>query len=624
MRLRDLVLDPWTPLSHKQPFDKPGGVPNRQSWLSAQDQRRLLAYTLLKAYQSNVARAFLHDDGSDEPDERREYGDPLLIVQQTVASILGSDQTIVVEGAEDEVRLDLDDPDDPETDEVETEAEESPEAAAARERQEWLRQWAADERLPLKLLEGEHNAVGLGDAVFLLAWDAKKKRPRLTVIDPGFYFPVLPEGLSDDYPGRVHLCWVIPGDPENGRKDRLRRVTYELGPIQPAREEFQTSAGRLRRLVPFLDVEAPPLLPGDRRDADGTIRRRYPWQPEDEDDSTVTCFLSEAEWVLDDATGGDADALDESKAVYLRNDEGELLDRLDLRVDFVPVLHVPNTVAGSEHYGQSTLLNVLQALDELSSSDTDESAASATTGNPPIGLSGVGMAKNPDGSPVRMTMGPGEVWGLGENGRMSTVDTSPALAALAERISRLQERVSRNSRLPASILGMESQNSPSGYHLRLTFGPLENMVREARLVRGEKYPLLLKFVQRLAMAGQVLEGGPTMPADIALGPFLPTDVDQLVEQVRGLFDARLISLETAVRMLQEGGLPIENVRDEVRRIQSRDVETANGLADAVNDQAIVRRYLGLGPAPEVQAVPAGAAGLPPGPPDNPFLPPAAQ
>lgn len=621
MRLRDLVLDPWTPLSHKAPLSRPGGhYTEAPSWLPPADRRRLVAYTILKAYERNAARVFLptdplrvfEDDGSDVGrDERREYGEAGLLVRQTVAALLGDTQEVSVPGADADPDVPPA-PDDPTPEDLEQLAEAEADAEQARnlaDAEEWLRTWADQERLPAKLLESERNAVGLGDAVYLVAWDPAKRRPRLTVVDPGFYFPVLPEaGLADDYPTRVHLAWELPA--VEGRPARVHRVTYELDLIRPVTVEEVGPLGRLRRVVPFLTSpdERPVLRDGDRLDADGFIVRDLPWHGEGDEPTRLTCYMTEAEWDLDGLRGG-LDDLSPATATYSRNAAGELVDRLDLGFDFLPVLHVPNTPASLEHYGESSLSLVLQLLDELASSDTDESAASATTGSPPIGVSGAAVERG------RMTMGPGEVWGLGADGRLSTVDTSANLTALGERIARLLERLSVNARLPGTVLGRgDAAGTTSGLHLLLTFGPLQTMVREMRLTRDEKYPLLLRFVQRLAMLGGVLPAGPVAPAVLRLGSFLPTDLDSEVKRATSLYEAGAISLPTLVRMLRDAGVPVENVRDEVEAIEGRDYARALQLADATNDQEAVRDLLGLPPAPPlVPALPLPVPGPPPVP-----------
>ncbi|WP_141662962.1 hypothetical protein [Streptomyces sp. Wb2n-11] len=78
-----------------------------------------------------------------------------------------------------------------------------------------------------------------------------------------------------------------------------------------------------------------------------------------------------------------------SLATYATRSDGEVLDHLDLLIDFIPVIHVPNTVPpAEEHWGQSSLAKVLQVFDELAGSDTDSARASATTGLPMLAISG--------------------------------------------------------------------------------------------------------------------------------------------------------------------------------------------------------------------------------------------
>lgn len=78
-----------------------------------------------------------------------------------------------------------------------------------------------------------------------------------------------------------------------------------------------------------------------------------------------------------------------SKASFRVGADGTELNRLDLLIDFVPVVHIANTIPdGGEHWGRSVLARVLRALDELAATDSDSSAASATTSTPIIGLAG--------------------------------------------------------------------------------------------------------------------------------------------------------------------------------------------------------------------------------------------
>lgn len=528
-RWQKLIIDTWGALAYKPAFDaavqgRPTRLPGPMaaSWVPEADRRRLAAYTILAAYDSNQAAALLGDDGND----RREYGDASLIVDQTLSHLLGETQQIVVDGAGD--------------------------GNIAQEREVLLREWAQGEQLWMRMQHAERNAVLLGDTVYLLSWSRAKGRPVLKTIDPGFYFPVLPDGAIDAgaYPERVHLAWEVPEDPARGRKGTLRRVTYELGPI------------------------------GN----DDTATRIYPWSTQP---STATCYLTDAEWDLDQVeNSGDIDALSLARARFRTNADGIVLDRLDLQMDFIPLVHVSNTINGAEHFGQSTLLSAAQILDDLAAADTDSQRASATTGSPIIGLSGARLpVDRKTGNPLPVQVEPGMVWPLGDSGQLSTVDTSAQLAELRAYVETLRERLSVVTRLPASVLGTISPAAvPSGYALQLSFGPLNAMIRSMRLAREAKYPLLLKMVQRLYQLGGVLPAGENPRATVAFGPFLPADLSAALDMVARGVQAGVLSLETGVRLLVDAGFPIEDASLEVERIRAHAGTSARPAQDNTGDK----------------------------------------
>jgi hypothetical protein len=582
----DLVLDTWASLSHKKtlrrdPIDLESGN-TKPPWMSDEDYRRICAYKLRLAYQRNVARFYI---GENDRDDYREYGDAGLLVSQAVAALLGDEQTVVVDGAS-------------------ADQEPDPEAGmdqpGLETREKWLRRWVDKERLAAKLLESERQSVGLGDSVIVLGWSDSKQRVRAHVYDPGLYFPVLTDG-DTDFPRRVHMLWEIPPEPwENpvSYRARIRRRTWELAPIEGVKVPDEVAPGVVRRVLTWLlptdnssYTDDYQLYDGDRFNPEGRIVRRYPWQPADEPDSAVTCFYSDATWYLDELTGDvwSVDALPMSKATFAVNEQGELLDRVDLRLDFVPVVHVPNTVAEQEHYGVSVIDQVAQLLDDISAGDTDLQASSATTGSPPIGLAGVNLPNN-----ERVRVAPGEVWGLGENGRMSSLDTSPNLLALAKIGLQMLDRLSINARMPAVALGRVDPSAiPSGVALALTFTPMKSLIGEMRLVRSEKYPLVLKMVQRIAQSAAALEAGVSPRAELQLGNWVPSDLQDVVKAVAALLPVKAISTDTAVRMLIEAGLPIEDAQAEVERIRAESFAAARDLFEATGDENAALKFLGL-------------------------------
>ncbi|WP_282795770.1 hypothetical protein [Streptomyces sp. CC224B] len=588
MGLRQFLVDAWGWLNFKPVYADPHlGTPHRRAfpaahatWVPDEDARRLAAYTVLAAYDNNQAGELAEIRDGPEARERREFGDPATFIDAITADVLGDEQRIVVDGAE--------------HDEDDT----SPDAAEASAVQEALIQWAEDEQLAMRMQQAERKAVSLGDAVYRLAWEPGKGRPTLRAMDPGLYFPVLDDDAGE-FPRRVHFCWELPEDPKRGLKDRLRRITYELAPIAPATVSGTDRLGRPLRTY-LGEADAPLLTPGDTVDETGTILRQYPWN---DAPSPYTCYLTDAVWLLEDLERtSDVDNLPMDKAMYARRDDGEVLNGLDLMIDFIPVVHLPNTVpAAEEHWGRPSLARVLQVMDELAASDTDSARASATTGSPILSVSGL------QDSRTDLAAGPGMVFKLADGGRMDVLNTAPQLAQLLATVESLRDRAAVNLRLPAVALGTQDPaQMPSGYALRLSLGPLDKLIAGMRLARRHKYMLILKFVQRLFIAGQHPDwvGRTVQPATVVMGAYTPTDRAGVLEEVVTAYTAGLVSLETALRMLAEGGWPIEDIPAEIERIQARAFAQAGALADATGDAKAVRDYLGLkGEPPEQVPVP---------------------
>lgn len=594
--VKSAVIDAWSWLNYKPLYSDNLGMPNRRAfpeahatWVPAADERRLAAYKMLTAYDNNqVAELTAFRDG-DAARDRREFGDPSMFVDTVTSHVLGDEQTITVPGAEQAGG-----------DQTTTDAE------TAEKVQTLLREWADEELLPMRLLQTERKAVSLGDGVYLLHWDADKQRVRVRTYDPGFYFPVIDEDSDgSDFPDRVHFAWELPEDKARHLPARLRRITYHLDWIRPQTANGVDRTGRPVRASVMSeatdDQPAQPLLArGDTLDRQGAITRLYPWS---EQPSYKTVYLTDATWELGDLKGPvDIDSLPMDKAHFATNGQGEVLDQLDLYQDFVPVIHVPNTVPEpGEHWGQSSLAKVLQVFDELSGSDTDSARASATTGSPMIGIAGKALTPQ-----SQYTAGPGIVFTLGEGGSIGTVDTSANLAELRNQVHDLKDRAASTARLPAVALGTaDPAQFTSGYQLELALGPLDSLISGMRLARDHADRLLPKFVQRLFQAGQHPDwiGLPVLPAKLTRGAYTPTDKTAVLEEVATARKAGLISLETAIRRLQEIGWPIEDAEEEIKRIDARSFTEARDLADALGNPDEVAAFLGR-QAPDEPETPA--------------------
>jgi len=444
----------------------------------------------------------------------------------------------------------------------------------AMEQHDVLSQWMDDEGISLKIVECERHSVKLGDGVYVLGWDADKERPRLRVYNPGFYFPVLEEHSEEEFPDKVHIAWEYEEKNNyavNGIIKKVRRKTWEL-----------------------VDLDSP---------------RMYPWNLKP---STKTVLYTDATWFLENASG-QIETLEPTKAIYDHDHE-------DLEIDFIPVVHIPCFVSdsGEEHFGKSALAEVLQIFDDLVATDTDLQAASATTGTPPIALSGASAPKDEDGN-IR-SYGPGTVWETGD-GTATVIDTSHSLDALTTYKNDLLSRLAVNSHVPEALLGRIKPNEvPSGISLTLSFAPHTAMINEMRLIRHYKYSLLMKFVARYFLQNADL--AEIFPASIRFGSFLPADKTEAQVLVTNLLAAKAISPETAIRILMYAGFPIDDAAEEIQDIQANDFDAADKMLTVTGDVEEVRKRLGMsGLPPTIRNAPPAPAPVPPGPVPGPTQPP---
>lgn len=612
---RDLILDQWTPLAHKTAIatSRTGRLAEQlaPTWVPPDEQRRINAYTLLAAYRLNAARYHTNTDQADQ-DERREYGDAALIISRVAAAVLGSTTTIAVPGAEPVAATPAlpEQPDEPGDDATplerriaaiaqarwEAEAEAAVDAweqaiatqPALAAREAWLRQWAETAQLDAKLVEGELDTVALADGVYRL--NIVGGRVRVEVWDPGFYFPVLTDHDGDDYPSKVHLAYEFEG--AEGRRF-VRRLTYELVPLWALYD---------------LDVETDDdglvtLRDGHVQLDDGRLVRRHPWHPTDaepEQLATHACLFSDGTWPLADISTHKVPDLRDDDAVWAVTDTGQVAHRLDLGIDFIPIIHTPNTPASRTHYGTSLISGAAQILDDLSMVDTDIQHAAALAAAPMVGVSGSQTVRE-------LEVRPGAMIGLGEGGRLDVLDLTKSIPELRNVAATLLERLATNVQVPEEVQGrVAASEVPSGIALLLAFAPFEQLIGQLRLTRAPKHRLLLRFVQRLAQTTGELPEGETPEAVLRLGAFLPTDLAQIVDVVVKLLGQHGISRTTALRLLTErGNLPIGDLEAELAAIRADDTEGAVQVAEATASEQVAADRLGVVlPEPPVVEAPS--------------------
>ena len=543
--MSDRILDQWAGLNHKPIMaGTAANTLDAPSWVPRSERRRLNAYRVLWAYRANTAKEFVDYELEADRAARREYGDADLFVRQVAAATIGLGAQLRVAGA---ARPPVEPPEgasDADHQEFKRVKSAYPSIVA---RQRELDRWAEDEQWPLRVNAAEESAVGLGDGVYWLTFSTRRNRVRLRTLDPGFYFPVYPsDGDSDDYPTKVHLAWEFEEDNSAplvlARPSRwLRRITYELVPVDPYRVGYSSTL------------------------------------------ATQACLMTDARWNLSNLTGTSND-LTLERAIVNINEAGEEILDLNLGIDFIPVVHVPNL--GGDPWGSSVLLSIAQILDDMQIADTDASDAAAVAGGPPIAVAGVTQGE------MLKHYGPKTVWELPNGGGASVLDTSKGLASLHEHQDRLFSRASTNSRVPEEILGkVSAAQVPSGLALALSFGPFEVMINQARLVRTFKYQLLLKMVQRIQIAHGAWRGE-VWPSTVHFGSAMPSDLAGLADVLMKLTgDQALVSRPTGVQMLRDAGMPIPDVPIEVDRVEAEDFKGANLLYRATRSPALAAEYL---------------------------------
>ncbi len=412
----------------------------------------------------------------------------------------------------------------------------------------WFEAWAIKERLTQKLITLEKDAVELGDGVVTLGWSAEKNRPILRTHNPAFYFPEM-DDPDEEFPSSVAIAYEW--ESTDGVK-WIRRFRWAILPLDAPRG----------------------LAYG------GT--------------TNVTCVYTAEDIRLEDLiTGRDVHSKTMSRTQHslLRNAQGESVEFVDMMIDFIPVVHVPNTPSTEELFGRSILLNAIQALYDLHSTDTDMNQASENA-VPAL------ITENETGD---LEGGPGAMWaGTGDT---KFLDTSKNLVAIQSHDQVLRDRIGEVTRVSKVLLGQVAPNDvPSGYALELGFHPSANLMQELREVRLEKYPLILKFAYRLAQVNGERGQGETPYAYIELGAALPADKPAAISYVKDMRAAKAMSTLTAVQTLQAAGFPVEDAEAEVGRIKQEWFEEAYNLVRATGDPATARTLLGI-PEPQVRIVP---------------------
>lgn len=602
-----LIIDQFSPLSHKQLIGPAGETSTfagrtLPSWVPAEDRRRLAAYIVRAAYLGNSARLVLPESTTPtDRAEHREYGDPSAVVGRLVSAVIGDDWGIAVDGADGDLLAGPQLPDRPEdpgpdADPLTTRIHQARLAAwerdaaatvdaweaaleaqpVARERQRQLDQWAETAQLGARLKEAEDDAVGLADGVMVL-WPQPGAWPKVSVHSPGFFFVEHDDDPTGEFPHAVHLCWEQDQVVAGAKRRLVRRLTWRLIPVDSAHVVTGPDG------TPVWDGGDRPILAADEKIIDGRVVRVMPWHSDADDPATVTCWFTDATWDLADLLGRneahpDADPF--TVRPLWETNPGE-----DLRCNFIPAIHLPNTPTGKELWGSSSIDNIAQVMDDIAEVDGLTMSAASYIGDPTAAVSGARVADD-------LVMMPGRVFGLGENGRMDVLDLAGGVEKLEGLGDRLQERAWTNAGIPMEVVG-RGRADLSGIALALRLAPFAQMVGSMRMARAVKDRLVPRFAVKLAMLAGAIEPGPVGEARIVRGSFLPTDRAATVEMVSVALQAHAISTTTAVALLMGAGVAIDDAQAEVARIRAEWTAAAKDLADATGSEQLAADWLGV-------------------------------
>lgn len=602
-----IVIDQYAALSHKEIIGQPTNTRTSRytpSWVPPDDRRRLAAYLVRDGYRRNVARLLRRSHNGSNDDDFREYGDPGLLTDRVVSALLGDDWSIVVDGADGDLLTGPtlpERPADPAVDahpieqrihQLRVQGWERDAAAAvdawataleaqptARLRQTQLRAWADRVLLGGALTEAFDDMVALGDTL-LVAWPNGDNWPTLTVYEPDAYLPVLPDNARGEFPDTIHAAWAFNAvDADGTRTEFVRRMTWRM--IDVASTHVVTGPDG----QPAWDGVDRPLLADNETIVDGHVVRHQPWHTNGEPGDTRTCWFTEAVWRTSDLlrrneTNSDTDPFDTAPAWWVN-------PGVDLRTDTIPAVHIPRTPSSKAHFGTSLYDGIAQALDDIGTTDSDVMSAASYCGDPTGALSGATAPKD-------MVLAPGQLYGVGENGKISMLDMSAGLEKLMAHSDRLIDRALRNAGLVPEAVGMASGDAAkSGFDRLLKLAPWAQTIGLMRLSVEPKLRILLRIVVKMAMIAGAVEPGPVGDPRVQLGSFMPTDRQSLVEDVTAALTAGAISTQTAVTMLVAGGFPVADAQAEVARIRAEDAETAERIFKATGSDQLAADWLGV-------------------------------
>lgn len=498
------------------------------AWVPEDHLRRLKAYEIFHSYYDNYSRDYRLSPaggGTSMNDYIVEVGDPAWLCDKLESKLIGDELKITIPMPKklgtDETLLKL------------IEATEDPEAkgklqedldtiletkALVAQKEAYLQDWWNDYFMFLKLDENEKKCSYLGDCVYYVYWNETTKAPDITTYDPGFCFP-----YSD-----------------------INAVSF-----QATDEESSVSIGKVKDRF---------IIAWEEEMNDTTIlvyRDVYELRVKGD---TFECWRQSAYYRLDGSSGQYIDSLDEGTKV----DDGTDSGWLNLGIDFLPFVWIPNIQRQGEIFGESNLAKIIGVLDTLMTNYTDLDNNSAKLGGAVIALSGKGIKLKKDpttGQYEEINIQPNQVFPLGESGRMDVMDTSQMQTALLATVNKGEEIMIRNSQITDIVAGkIDSGNIPSGVALTLLLQPLLDKIRPQRKQRQQHYNKLFQYVQKLYADNGTPEEKAVFAGDqlnvlVVFGRLIPLDRETKLKEY--ILMLNIFDEETVLNIAKEEGFEID-------------------------------------------------------------------
>jgi hypothetical protein len=479
--------------------------------------RRLKAYEILESFYYNYSRdyRFFPESGSvSQNDSILEPGDAAWVCDTIKSKLLGNGAVIAADLPEELQNVD-----------VETlPAELQSLQENILEREKMMRSWWKKQNIFLKIDENERKCSYLGDCAYLVEWVTKKENgveigyPDLRTYDPGFVFPFF-------------NC----NDESLERNGQLVQDRVIIG-WQDISKAIMDNIGSDQYFVIFRDIYEL------RIDKDGNKK----------------CWRKHGYYKYNSSEEVDIYNLIDDN--ILNNDDKQWLD---LGIDFMPVVVIPNITVQGHDFGLSNLHFILGMIDAIINTDTDLTKNSEKLGGATVFLAGknISFAIDPTtGKPVPVEIQPNTMYALGEGGDANLLDTSAMQKALLDTKDVIEKKLLRNSHITEIGAGVLDIGQISTLSIKLLMQPLLDLIYPMRDQRNRYYSTIFFYVQRLYQIFGNVEQKKVFDGDIfdfiiKFGNLLPGDEKTRLEEYK-LYE-ELTDTQTMLQKMKEDGYNID-------------------------------------------------------------------